>query len=489
MLHMKNQMNVMCVVSFFLIFLFSMHTFAQEVVVDSEDGTGVEIVGYWMNSTSNHGYHGLNYKHDRDEDKGNKSVKWIPSLPVSGDYEVFLWWTEDPERASNAPVDIYHNGVTTTVYVNQRINGQQWYSLGTYNFSAGTSGWVKIRTNATDGYVIADAVRFYCVGGGGDTSPPVISNINATNITTSSATITWNTDEPSTSHVDYGTTTSYGNTEGNGFLVTNHSVGLAGLSPNTTYHYRVRSTDASNNEAVSSDGTFTTSQSGGGTGEWIPSGNDIYYNTGKVGIGTTAPGHTLDVNGTARLGSTTNGILVNGLTTTITDLLNISYATGNVYSTIRGPVNRVLRIDLPGNETEDGLHIRGSQNSGSTYPYDVAFFSSSGKVGIGTTSPSEKLSVNGKIKTKEIIVTETGWSDYVFEDGYPLLSLEQVEQHIKANKHLPDIPSAQEVKEKGLSVGEMQTKLLQKIEELTLYIIQQQERIKKLEEEAMGKGQ
>ena len=106
---------------------------------------------------------------------------------------------------------------------------------------------------------------------------------------------------------------------------------------------------------------------------------------------------------------------------------------------------------------------------------------SGGNVGIGTINPGAfKLAVNGHIRAKEIKV-ETGWSDFVFEDDYNLLSLKDVEQFIKDNRHLPDIPSAKEVEENGVNVGKMESKLLQKIEELTLYIIQQEKRIEQLE--------
>lgn len=104
-----------------------------------------------------------------------------------------------------------------------------------------------------------------------------------------------------------------------------------------------------------------------------------------------------------------------------------------------------------------------------------------GNVGIGTSGPQSLLSVNGKITAKEVQVTTSGWADFVFEENYKLLSLAEVENHIKKNKHLPEVPSAKEVKEAGINLGEMDAKLLQKIEELTLYIIQQDKRIETLE--------
>jgi hypothetical protein len=97
-----------------------------------------------------------------------------------------------------------------------------------------------------------------------------------------------------------------------------------------------------------------------------------------------------------------------------------------------------------------------------------------GNVGIGTTSPTHKLSVNGTVRAREVIVDNTNWSDYVFADDYKLQSLAHVEAQIKTNRHLPGVPSAREVAEKGISVGDMQAILLAKIEELTLHQIAQE---------------
>jgi hypothetical protein len=106
------------------------------------------------------------------------------------------------------------------------------------------------------------------------------------------------------------------------------------------------------------------------------------------------------------------------------------------------------------------------------------FFHDDGNVGIGTTNPTHKLAVNGTIKAKEVIVETTGWSDYVLAKNYKLLPLSEVETHINANGHLPGIPSAAQVAEQGVSVGDMQARLLAKIEELTLHQIAQEKLLK-----------
>lgn len=108
-------------------------------------------------------------------------------------------------------------------------------------------------------------------------------------------------------------------------------------------------------------------------------------------------------------------------------------------------------------------------------------------VGIGTSTPSEKLAVNGTIKAKEIKVNMEGWPDYVFARDYRALSPEELERYILVNKHLPGLPSAKEAEENGVELGKMNKKLLEKIEELTLYMISQQKEIKALKEQMSKK--
>jgi|GEM_PF-4363462 len=101
-----------------------------------------------------------------------------------------------------------------------------------------------------------------------------------------------------------------------------------------------------------------------------------------------------------------------------------------------------------------------------------------GNVGIGTLMPAEKLTVEGKIKAREIRVDGQGAPDYVFDETYHKLSLAEVEKYIRLNKHLPEVPSAKELERDGMAVGEMNKLLLKKVEELTLHLIEKEKELK-----------
>ncbi|MNL21948.1 hypothetical protein D3C87_1432640 [compost metagenome] len=104
-------------------------------------------------------------------------------------------------------------------------------------------------------------------------------------------------------------------------------------------------------------------------------------------------------------------------------------------------------------------------------------------VGIGTMSPDEKLTVKGKIHTQEVRVDMSGAlvPDYVFAEDYKLKSLQEVEEYVKQNKHLPEIPSASEIEKNGLMLAEMNMNLLKKMEEMTLYMIEMKKKNEILE--------
>lgn len=120
--------------------------------------------------------------------------------------------------------------------------------------------------------------------------------------------------------------------------------------------------------------------------------------------------------------------------------------------------------------------------------YGANLYYMDGKVGIATDSPKELLSVNGNIQAKEIKVTTTAtdWPDYVFADEYQLPSLKETAEFIKENKHLPGVPKAKEIEENGLSLGEMNKILMQKVEELTLHLIDKDNEISIIKDELLN---
>ena len=231
---------------------------------------------------------------------------------------------------------------------------------------------------------------------------------------------------------------------------------------------------------------------GGGTTEKMritPNGN--------VGIGTDNPAAKLDV----RAGyirslnhNSTGGAIVQSLYDPDTDFARAIFShnaywdfTTNQWNIMGSGANDAQTILIP---NKGGFNFIVHESEGN-FPKSLShadfvagtkmILTRDGRLGVGTGNPgSFRLAVNGNIRAKEIKV-ETGWSDFVFEDDYDLPTLDEVEKYIKTHRHLPEIPSAKEVEENGVELGKMDSKLLQKIEELTLYIIDQEKRIKKLE--------
>ncbi|MDR7131624.1 hypothetical protein J2X69_003988 [Algoriphagus sp. 4150] len=148
--------------------------------------------------------------------------------------------------------------------------------------------------------------------------------------------------------------------------------------------------------------------------------------------------------------------------------------------------HRLISLDPGGSTT---LNLQARHNS-ATWK-DALVINSLGNVGINTKTPTYTLSVNGVIGAREVNVTTTGWADYVFRSEYKLIPLSELEAFIRKNGHLPGVPKEAEVMENGINLAEMNVKLLEKVEELTLYVIQLkseldkygdlQERLKKLE--------
>lgn len=181
--------------------------------------------------------------------------------------------------------------------------------------------------------------------------------------------------------------------------------------------------------------------------------NSLSFFAGKIGIGTTTPSSKLEV----KTPMSSSG----------------TYDTQKWTNTHHSGYNLSLKTIW---DTSGINHSFVHKFNGTDYN-SLSFYA--GKIGIGTTKPDMKLTVNGNIHAKEVkIDLNIPAPDYVFKENYQLRNIEEVERFIKENSHLPEIPSAKEFEQNGVMLAEMDMNLLKKIEELTLYTIQQEKKLK-----------
>jgi hypothetical protein len=220
------------------------------------------------------------------------------------------------------------------------------------------------------------------------------------------------------------------------------------------------------------------------TGGYAVNNQRIIVNaTGKVGIGTSNPQALLHIS------DASNPVQVN---------LGVDASSGGYTALITGL-----------SAVSGGYAVLQAIKSSGTNYGDIVMNPNGGNVGVNTASPTEKLDINGNMKTSgyaligathlpaadaklavngtiystKVKVTPTGWADYVFLASYRLRPLSEVEQYIQQYGHLPEVPSAEEVQKNGIDVGDNQSTLLKKIEELTLYVIDLNKQVKKQQEE------
>ncbi len=226
--------------------------------------------------------------------------------------------------------------------------------------------------------------------------------------------------------------------------------------------------------------------------------------TGQIGVGTTTPTQKLDIDGNIRLRN--DGIIgtwsSNSLTFNTNSTARMTIAPTGLIGV--GTSIPTEKLDVDGN-----IRLRNNSAIGTWSSNSLTFNTNStarmtiaanGNVGIGVATPEYKLHiagdakfdsqvfinsgglyVNGEVKAKKYLATISPFPDYVFEPGYKLLTLAEVENFINENGHLPEIPNAANVEKNGVELGEMNALLLKKIEELTLYLIEQDKKIAELQ--------
>ncbi|WP_165503546.1 hypothetical protein [Pedobacter hiemivivus] len=215
----------------------------------------------------------------------------------------------------------------------------------------------------------------------------------------------------------------------------------------------------------------------------------VFAQSGNLGIGTNSPSEKLEVNGRIKAGDRiyANSSAINDLS------LVQAYNSAGGASVLRS-YSGTSYWDFSASQIAGGNSLFIGQGIDISVNNAAIAIMANKNVGIGTNDPKDyKLAVNGKIRAQEIKVEASPWPDYVFKSTYTLPSLREIENHIKENGHLPGIPSAAEVKANGIDLGEMNAKLLQKIEELTLYLIEMkknnetQQRINEIQSEKINK--
>ena len=393
-------------------------------------------------------------------------------------------------------LDIHDNGQHLTFLINKKLTGS-WpasaepttmtlqssgWSAGNLAFATGNTEWMRITPSGNIGVgTTSPSAKLHLFNSGevqmklqnNERQWAILSNEYWGNSGLSIYDITADTSRlqiATNGNVGIGTGAtipSHKLTVNGGGLINQLAIGADGTDINYPYEYESIGVAASWANFRLQSSNSIVFHTGSGHRE-----NVIITPAGNVGIGTTGPGgkmqiHSDDV-GSVKTYSTSNGF----------GLILDQYYSGA--SEVGASYTRTA--DFVANTGDvSSSQIRFLTKPANANPSVALLIGSSGNVGIGTTNPTHKLAVNGTIKAKEIIVETTGWSDYVFADDYALPSLSAVEAHIKTNKHLPGIPSAAEVATDGISLGDMQARLLAKIEELTLHQIAQQKLLNRQE--------
>lgn len=382
-----------------------------------------------------------------------------PTLSSSGqtDTTASLSWGGATDNVGVTEYKVYRDNALIATLGN--VNTYQMTGLTaatTYSFAVRALDAAGNQSLASNLSVTTDVSS-----GGGDTQAPTApTNLLSSLNTDTTADLSWNAATDNVGVTNYKIFKD-GSLEATLNNVSSYQV--TGLTASTAYNFTVTALDAANNESVTSNivSVTTNANSGGGSGSsvWTESLSSISYTDGKVGIGTQNPSGKLHIEDNSTLG---------GKWQPDQSYLTVSNGTDHLLidnNEIYG--FQTLHI---GSKSGDIVKFRTVSELGST---DHVVIKANGRVGIGTITPDSELTVKGNIHAEEVKVDlSVPGPDYVFKEGYDLKPLEEVQEYIQAHGHLPNIPSAKEMEINGIQLGRMNMKLLEKIEELTLYLIE-----------------
>lgn len=350
------------------------------------------------------------------------------------------------------------------------------------NISIGTAGTKIFHIKSNDVWLLVDYMEVTNI------SPPVTptapSNLSSSNVTSSSLQLNWTDNsndednfivERNANGAGYQVLTS--TVVANSTTYTDNSV-----SANGSYQYRIASKNTGGQSAFSNEITVNTTSNAPTAPSNLSSSNvtssslqlnwtDNSSNEDNFVIERNANGAGFQVlTSTVAANSTTytdNSVSANG---------SYQYRVASKNSSGQSAFSNSITASTPSDPGSGGGSTAWVDDGNNNITF------SSGNVGIGTNNVSEKLVVKGTVLAEEIKVQNVPASDYVFETDYNLRPINEVEAFVKENKHLPDIPSAEEFKTNGVGLGEMDNMLLRKVEELTLYVIELQKQMNQLKE-------
>lgn len=423
---------------------------------------------------------------------GGRDARYTFNAVVGTVYNITIWARRGVPNSNPA----FANWSGVSGFAVTTINSQNWtqfnFTVTATNTSPTIVAYAAPIGAAAGQEIFIDNVSIVAQGGGGDTQPPTApTNLAASNTTSTATTLNWTASTDNVGVTEYQirrNNVMVGSVAGN-----TTTYNATGLTASTSYNFNVVALDAANNVSPASNTVQVTTTAGGGGGDTQPPTAP----SNLAASNTTSTGTTLNWNAsTDNVGVTQyqirqNGNMIGSVAGNVTtfNVSGLSPSTGYNFNVVA--LDAANNVSNPSNTVQVTTTSGGGGGGGEPYTTQNANLPTvnwqglnlyaSGSMGIGTNPNSNfRLAVNGNIRAKEVIV-ESGWSDFVFDDDYILPTIQEVESFIKANRHLKDIPTAAQVQQNGVGLAEINTLLLQKIEELTLYIIQIDKRIQQLE--------